>query len=126
MLGDGSVSATIGVKDMKAANDFYEGVLGLTKADESAGGTYYKSGSTGIFVYPTQFAGTNKATYAAWLVQDVDETAKNLKDKGVQFEQYDNMPGMTREGDIHIMGDLRAAWFTDPDGNILNIVNRMG
>jgi hypothetical protein len=45
-----------------------------------------------------------------------------LKDKGVRFEHYD-MPGMKREGDIHLAGDMRAAWFKDPDGNILSIVS---
>ena len=57
---------------------------------------------------------------------DVDKVAAALKEKGVRFEQYDNMPGATRDGDIHVMGEMRAAWFKDPDGNILNIVNRMG
>ena len=46
-----------------------------------------------------------------------------LKSKGVVFEHYD-MPGMTRDGDIHVAASRRVAWFKDPDGNILNIVNR--
>ena len=46
-----------------------------------------------------------------------------IRDRGVTFEHYD-MPGMTREGDVHVAGDMRVAWFKDPDGNILNIVNR--
>ena len=82
-----------------------------------------KSGNTGIFVYPSpQFAGTNKATAAAWNVEDVDGVVGALKSKGVSFEHYD-LPGATLEGDVHVMGEMRAAWFTDRDGNILNIVN---
>ena len=46
-----------------------------------------------------------------------------LKSKGVSFEHYD-MPGTTLEGDIHVDGDLKVAWFKDPDGNILNLVNQ--
>jgi hypothetical protein len=46
-----------------------------------------------------------------------------LKAKGVTFEHYD-MPGMKLEGDIHIGGDMKIAWFKDPDGNILSIVSR--
>ncbi len=46
-----------------------------------------------------------------------------LKAKGVAVEHYD-MPGMTREGDIHIAGEMRIAWFKNPDGNILNLINR--
>ena len=42
--------------------------------------------------------------------------------KGITFEHYD-MPGMKREGDIHVDGDMKVAWFKDPDGNILNVVS---
>lgn len=48
--------------------------------------------------------------------------ARELKDKGVAFEHYD-FPGMVLEGDVHVMGELKAAWFKDPDGNILAIMN---
>lgn len=126
MIGNSEVCATIGVRDLAAAQKFYGDILGLEKSLETPGGVFYKSGSNGVFIYPTSFAGTNKATYASWMVQDVDSEAANLKTKGVRFEQYDNMPGATRDGDIHVMGDMRAAWFTDPDGNILNIVNKIG
>ena len=69
---------------------------------------------------------TNKATAVSWGVgNDLDKIVADLKTKGVTFEQYDNLPNVTREGDVHIMGDLRSAWFRDPDGNILNIVNQM-
>lgn len=125
MLGDKDVCATIAVSDMAAAGKFYEETLGLEKGMESPGGVFYKSGNSGVFVYQSGTAGTNKATYAAWMVDDVEATAKALKDKGVEFEQYDDLPG-EREGDIHIIGEMKAAWFTDPDGNILNIVNQMG
>ena len=90
------------------------------------GATVFTSGDGGVFVYPSQFAGTNKATAAAWQVDNVDATVNDLKAKGVTFEHYDNIPGGSREGDVHVMGDLRAAWFKDPDGNILNIVNQVG
>jgi hypothetical protein len=39
------------------------------------------------------------------------------------FEHYDT-PGVTRDGDIHVAGDMKVAWFKDPDGNILNITSR--
>jgi catechol 2,3-dioxygenase-like lactoylglutathione lyase family enzyme len=126
MLSDKDVCATIGVKDLAVAQKFYEEVLGLEKAMESPGGVFYKSGNSGVFVYPTQFAGTNQATYAAWTVEDVEGVVAELRGKGVNFEQYDNIPGVERQGDIHIMGELKSAWFKDPDGNILNIVNQAG
>lgn len=126
MLGKNDVCACLAVKDMDAAIKFYAETLGLEKGMESPGGTFFKSGSGGVFVYPSQFAGTNKATTAAWGVEDVESAVEELKAKGVSFEQYDDIPGAKREGDIHTMGELKAAWFRDPDGNILNIVNQMG
>lgn len=125
MLGDKTAVATIAVKDMDAAKKFYEGKLGLTAEEERPDGTRYKSGNSYVFVYPSQFGGTNKATYVAWAVgDDLDKIVADLKGKGVTFEQYDSIPGVTREGDIHTMGDLKGVWFKDPDGNILNVINQ--
>ena len=59
-----------------------------------------------------------------WVVgQGMEDVVRALKDKGVKFEHYD-MPDMSREGDIHLAGDMKIAWFKDSDGNILTIVNR--
>jgi hypothetical protein len=52
----------------------------------------------------------------------LDQIVQALRAKGVAFEHYD-VPGMQREGDVHNFGDIKAAWFKDPDGNILNISN---
>ena len=77
-----------------------------------------------LAVYRSQFAGTNQATAVTWNVgNDLDTVIKELKSKGVVFEHYD-MPMMKREGDVHIAGGTRAAWFKDPDGNIHSLVNR--
>jgi hypothetical protein len=53
---------------------------------------------------------------------DVEGMVRVLKAKGVAFEHYD-MSRMMQEGDVHVAGDMKVAWFKDPDGNILNIVN---
>jgi hypothetical protein len=82
----------------------------------------YKSGNSTVLVYKSQFAGSNKATSITWVVDDVEGTVKDLKAKGVSFEHYD-FPGMTRKGDVHIAGKSKAAWFKDPDGNILAVVS---
>jgi catechol 2,3-dioxygenase-like lactoylglutathione lyase family enzyme len=64
MLGGSDCVATIAVSDQEAARKFYEGVLGLEQAMESPGGVFYKSGKTGVFVYPSEYAGSNKALLA--------------------------------------------------------------
>ncbi len=126
MLGDKDAAAVLAVKDLNAAKKFYEQTLGLTKAaDDTPGGALYKSGNSVVFLYPSEYAGTNQATALTWSVGgDFDAIVDGLKSKGVKFEQYD-LPEMTREGDIHKMGDMSSVWFKDPDGNILNIINGM-
>ena len=110
---------------MERAKGFYEGTLGLRKGemDDPAGVLYVCGGGSQVLVYQSQYAGTNEATAASWQVEDLDGEIDALKTKGVTFEEYD-MPGITREGAVHSMGELRAAWFKDPDGNILNLSSR--
>jgi len=99
--------------------------LGLEKID-SVGNevVVYRCSNSAIIVYQSQYAGTNKATSATWIVgEDIDVLVKELKSKGVQFEHYD-MPNTILKDDIHVDGNMKVAWFKDPDGNILNIINK--
>jgi catechol 2,3-dioxygenase-like lactoylglutathione lyase family enzyme len=125
MLANYDVMAHAAVKDLQKAKEFYEGVLGFSNGedDEVGGGTTYKSGNSRFYIYESQFAGTNQATGASWNVDDIAAVVDELKTKGVVFEQYD-IPGTTREGDIHMMGPIKVAWFKDPDGNIFAVEGR--
>ena len=125
MLGNIDASANLAVKDLTAARNFYEDTLGLTQVgSEGDELVVYRSGKTTLNVYTSQEAGNNKATAVTWAVGDqVEDVVRALKAKGVAFEHYD-MPDTTLQGDIHVAGDMKVAWFKDPDGNILNIVNR--
>jgi len=123
MLADRDAVATIAVKDLKAAKKFYGDTLGLKPTPVPEPEVLnYKSGNSTVLVYKSQFAGTNKATAVTWIVDDVEGTVRDLKAKGISFEHYD-FPGMTRKGDVHIAGKSKAAWFKDPDGNILAVVS---
>lgn len=121
MLGDTDAFATIAVRDGQKAKAFYRDKLGLALVEEGPGASTYSSGGSRLLVYESQYAGTNKATAATWAVKDIDETVRDLKRKGVSFEHYDNLPGLTVEGDVHVGGDMRVAWLKDPDGNILSL-----
>ena len=67
MLADKNAMATIAVKDLAKARKFYEGTLHLKLAGpESKEAVTYKSGNSTVVVYPSEFAGTNKATSATW------------------------------------------------------------
>jgi len=122
MLADKNAMATIAVRDFAKAKKFYEGILGLKPSGEEGPGVItYRSGNSTIVVYQSQFAGTNKATSATWGVGDeIEAIIRTLKRSDVVVEHYD-LPGLRREGDIHVAGDFKAAWFKDPDGNILHI-----
>lgn len=124
MLSDKDAAANVAVKDLETARKFYADKLGLKQiAAHDKELIVFKSGRSTINVYRSQFAGTNKATAVTWDVDNVENTVRELKTKGISFEHYD-MPGMKREGDIHIGGNMKVAWFKDPDGNILNIAGR--
>lgn len=124
MLGDIEAFATVAVRDLDVARDFYEKKLGLalaeTRGDEVVA---YKAGRCKLFVYRSTFAGTNRATAVTWpMSQPVDDMVRQLAAKGVQFEHYD-IPDLRLEGDVHVHGSMRVAWFKDPDGNIHTLVS---
>ena len=125
MLGDKDATATAAVKDIATARRFYEDKLGLKPLrPEEHGVITYQTGGSSLLVYTSQFAGTNKATTVTWSVGgDFDDIVQSLRSRGVSFEHYDGLPNLTREGDIHRAGDLKLAWFKDPDGNIHHLIS---
>ncbi|HEY5086915.1 MAG TPA: VOC family protein [Gemmatimonadaceae bacterium] len=122
MLGDKNALATIAVKDVEVARKFYEATLGFVHDGPRRRGVLaYKSGSTVLLVYASTYAGTNHATSASWDAGDeIDGIVQTLRTKGVKFEHYE-MPDTVLDGDVHVAGEMRTAWFKDPDGNILNL-----
>jgi len=124
MLDQWDAIANVAVKDLDTARRFYEQTLGLVPVHNEGGELIvYRSGKTVLNVYRSQYAGTNQATAVTWAVGDqLDAVVRQLKERGVRFEHYD-LPGLKREGDVHVGGDMKVAWFKDPDGNILNVVS---
>ena len=125
MLGDKDAAANIAVKDLEVAKRFYGETLRLTQVGSEADELIvFRSGNSMINVYRSKYAGTNQATALTWVVgEGVESVVEALKAKGISFEHYD-MLEIRREGDVHIGGNMKVAWFKDPDGNILNIVSR--
>jgi predicted enzyme related to lactoylglutathione lyase len=120
MLDSGTVTANIPASDLKRAQSFYAEKLGLTPAAEFDGMLVYRtSGGTPFSVYETEYAGQAGHTIAQWHVDDVEAEVRDLKARGVVFEQYD-MPGVEwSDGVASVPGMGRAAWFKDSEGNIL-------
>lgn len=128
MLDRARISAVVPVSDVDRAIAFYRDTLGLTLLErrddlpdnpeaefEGAGGR--------LVAYRSVGAGQSRATVAAFEVDDLDAAVAALRDRGVAFEEYD-LPGLKTEGGIAAMGDSRAAWLKDPDGNILAVESR--
>jgi catechol 2,3-dioxygenase-like lactoylglutathione lyase family enzyme len=121
MLGKADATPMLAVKDLDRARKFYEENLGLKQVDDFGEGFMLKSGDTQFSVYRSKFAGTNKATALNFDVEDIEEEVRSLKEKGISFEHYD-LEGLTPKGDIYEGEGMRTAWFKDPDGNILSLI----
>ena len=123
MLSQITPIATLATADMSRARRFYEDTLGLTAGREEADGVFYNCGDGAIFVYSSAFAGTNRATAVTFGVPEetFDAEIEELRGKGVTFMTFD-VEGIDWKDDVASMGEsLRAAWFADPDGNIINV-----
>jgi catechol 2,3-dioxygenase-like lactoylglutathione lyase family enzyme len=121
MLGKADAIPMLAVKDLDRARKFYEENLGLKQVDDFGEGFMLKSGDTQVSVYRSEFAGTNKATALTFGVDDIEDEVRTLKGKGISFEHYD-LEGLTPKGDIYEGEGMKTAWFKDPDGNILSLI----
>ena len=125
MLQTSPLYAYIPAKDVKRARRFYEEKVGLKPKQEIAGGVVYEFGeNTACFLYPTENAGTSRASQAFWQVDDIEREVAELRRRGVQFEEYD-VPGMKTENGIATAGGARSAWFKDSEGNIMAVIQSL-
>jgi catechol 2,3-dioxygenase-like lactoylglutathione lyase family enzyme len=123
MLSDGQAGATLPVKDLERARKFYGETLGFSALQDGQGGILFQGGQgTAFFVYASEFAGTNKATAMAVNVVDFEATVADLRAKGITFIDYDQ-PEFKTENGVAMTPEGAAAWFPDPDGNILSVTS---
>ncbi|MFL5679303.1 MAG: VOC family protein [Chloroflexota bacterium] len=121
-LASAPIYASIPARDLERARRWYEEKLGLTPmADLGGNGLVYATGGAGFVVYPTQYAGTGKHTVAGWRVEDIDATMAAMRHRGVTFEEYDGTNGPKTENGVARAAGGAAAWFTDSEGNVLNL-----
>ncbi len=122
MLGRANTTPMIAVKDLDRARKFYQDNLGLKQVDDFGEGFMLQSGDTKLSIYRSEFAGTNKATALNFSVDDLEDEVRSLKEKGITFERYE-LEGLTPKGDFYEgEGGFKTAWFKDPDGNILSLM----
>lgn len=121
MLKNYPVSPTIPVTDINRAKDFYQNTLGLTPVNiNMPDGLLFTAGQgTTVYLY-TRSPSTADHTLAGFQVDDINKVVDGLIAKGVRFERYDFPNGIkTNDKGIAVMGEIKSAWFKDPDGNIL-------
>ena len=125
MLSKAPAAATMPAVDLKRAKDFYTKKLGLKMVKEDPGpGALFEAGK-GTMIYLYQ-RGPSKAdhTEVSFEVENVEAEVKELRAKGVKFEEY-NMPdmGLKTVNGIAAMDGHKMAWFKDTEGNILGITS---
>jgi catechol 2,3-dioxygenase-like lactoylglutathione lyase family enzyme len=132
MLKQATVATRLPVRDLARAEAFYAEKLGLLPTERRPGGIRYEcaAGEFALFESSGEASGTH--TQMGWEVADIDAVVRDLRSRGVVFEEYD-LPGLrTRDGIGHVEGNYpseggigeRAAWFRDSEGNLLGIGQR--
>lgn len=125
MLKDLDIIAVLPAKDIGRAAGFYRDMLGLEPADtmDDENLLYRCGNGTTFLLYQTDNAGTAKNTQMGWGSDDLESEVRDLRGRGVVFEEYD-LPGLKTENGIAETPVGKAAWFTDSEGNILNLFQR--
>ena len=126
MLNEAHVHPTIPVTDLDKAREFYEGVLGLTPEQEVPGAVMYSAGKGSDFlVFLSAGPSNGNHTTMGFKVGDIEKEVADLKAKGVEFLEYD-LPGLKTVNSVAAAGPILSAWFRDPEGNILGVVQLPG
>jgi catechol 2,3-dioxygenase-like lactoylglutathione lyase family enzyme len=123
MLGNTKAFSGFSVNDLDAAKRFYGETLGLEVSENDAGLTLHIAGDRPILVYPKDDHEPASFTILNFPVDDVEGTVAGLTERGVQFERYEGTPIETDEQGIFRGGGPLIAWFKDPAGNVLSVIN---
>ncbi|RPH73005.1 MAG: VOC family protein [Myxococcaceae bacterium] len=119
MLADAPLTTILPVLDLARARTFYEQRLGLRGGRAKPDGKYeYPVGNGALALF--QRGGPTKADHTAvsFAVRDISRAIRELESRGVKFHDYD-LPGLKTVDHVCVLGSEKAAWFSDPEGNIL-------
>lgn len=122
MLSDHPVFPILLSTDLDASREFYHGTLGLPIVREDPSDRIIFGSAGGTLVVTRSTIGTKDTqTQVAWRVPNISAALEDLRSRGVRIEEYEAPDPVTHEG-IADMGHSWAAWFTDPSGNVLAVV----
>jgi catechol 2,3-dioxygenase-like lactoylglutathione lyase family enzyme len=120
MLTNSETYTTIPVSDLERAKQFYGTTLGIAPVMVTEGGVMYRSGGTRFFVYPSAYKASGH-TQMSWVVGDIKAEVAALREKGIEFVEFD-VPGVETVDGISQSGPaVWTAYFRDPDGNLLGL-----
>jgi catechol 2,3-dioxygenase-like lactoylglutathione lyase family enzyme len=120
MFGTTKAFSGFSVNDIAAAKAFYGDTLGVRVSEENGMLTLHIAGDRDILVYPKPNHAPATYTILNFPVEDIDRAVDELVERGVTFERYEGM-GQDDRG-INRAGGPPIAWFTDPAGNILSVL----
>jgi catechol 2,3-dioxygenase-like lactoylglutathione lyase family enzyme len=118
-LSNADVTCMLPVKDMARARHFYEQQLGLPPSGPRPDGKFtYRLGGTTLALFPKPEGTKAQHTALSFRVPRIEPAVAALKARGVRFADYD-LPGLKTVEHVCVLGSEKAAWFEDPEGNIL-------
>jgi catechol 2,3-dioxygenase-like lactoylglutathione lyase family enzyme len=126
MFGNTKAFSGFAVDDIAKAKQFYADTLGLEVTEENDLLTLHIAGDRPILVYPKPNHTPASFTILNFPVDDIESAVDQLATRGVAFERYEGTPIATDERGIFRGGGPLIAWFTDPAGNVLSVIETEG
>jgi catechol 2,3-dioxygenase-like lactoylglutathione lyase family enzyme len=124
MLQDSPAFSGFSVDDLDAARAFYGDTLGLRTEDGGPGFTLHLGGGTDVLVYPSPAHRPGSFTHLNFPVPDIEAAVADLTARGVRFETYEGTGPATDAHGIFRGGGPLIAWFKDPAGNTLSVIEQ--
>jgi len=123
MLEINKAFSSFSVNDLQKAKEFYGRTLGLEVSESAEGLELHPGGNLDVFIYPKPNHTPASFTVLNFLVDDIESAVDELKKTGVRFEKYEGEIKSDEKG-IHRNGGPSIAWFKDPAGNILSVLEK--
>lgn len=121
-LAEFPIYAVLPASDFARAKAWYEEKLEVTPSEETPGNAWYRcADGTWFILTQTPNAGTAKNTAAGFTVKGIESVMQDLRSRGVVFEEYDFGDMGGTENGLMTMGDHKAAWFKDSEGNLVEL-----
>jgi predicted enzyme related to lactoylglutathione lyase len=125
MFKDTKAFSGFSVNDIPKAKQFYSQTLGLNVTEENGMLTLHLAGGNNVLIYPKPNHTPATYTMLNFPVSDIDKAVDDLTARGVKFEHYDGMEADAK-GIVRGNGGPPIAWFTDPAGNIISVLEEGG